>query len=59
MLDKLIDLTFQQIIRHYPETLRNELDKLSSSKRIKVIQDDLTKVMRGNKPRTILTDQED
>jgi hypothetical protein len=36
MLDKLIDLTFQQIIRHYPETLKNELDKLSSPKRIKV-----------------------
>src|SRR3974390_415966 len=36
MLDKLIDLTFQQIIQHYPETLRNELDKLSSPKRIKV-----------------------
>jgi hypothetical protein len=49
MLDKLIDLTFEQIIRHYPETLRNELDRLSSPKRIKVIQDDLTKVMPGNK----------
>lgn len=36
MLDKLIDLTFQQIIRHYPETLKNELDKLSSPKRLRL-----------------------
>ena len=36
MLDKPIDLTFQQIIRHYPETLKNEPDKLSSPKRIKL-----------------------
>jgi hypothetical protein len=51
MLDKLIDLTFQQIIRHYPETLRNELDKLSSPKRIKVIQDDLTQGYAGQQAR--------
>jgi hypothetical protein len=38
MLDKLIDLTFQQIVRHYPETVRAELDKLSGPKRIKAIQ---------------------
>jgi len=49
MLDNLIDLTFQQIIRRYPDTVRAELDRLSTPKRIKAIEDDLTTVMPANK----------
>jgi hypothetical protein len=45
MLDKLIDLTFQQIIRRYPEIVRGELEKLPSPKRINVIKEALIQEM--------------
>jgi hypothetical protein len=45
MLDKLIDLTFEQIIRHYPETTKKEMSKLPSPTRIRVIKDDLVEKM--------------
>lgn len=49
MLDKLIDLTFAQIIRHYQPTLKAEAEKMPSPKRIRIIQDDLTRAMPESK----------
>jgi hypothetical protein len=46
MLDKLIDLTFAQIIGRHPKTIKTELEKSTSPKRINIIKDDLI----GNMP---------
>lgn len=45
MLDKLIDLTAQQIIRHYPATVRKHLEELTTPKRLDLIKEDLTATM--------------
>src|SRR5271155_3873784 len=41
MLDKLIDMTAEQIIRRYPGTVRKHLDELSTPARLELIKEDL------------------
>ena len=49
MLDKLIDMTAAQIIRHYPVTVQKHLEELTTPAQLDLIKDDLTKVMPDHK----------